>query len=150
MYAWGERRLVRLSAAAAEDGPWVFLGAGHDEKYQLRMRSRCASSLALPLGAREVARSRTFQTFGRLVARVETKRPIVALTFDDGPTAGVADEILRILESRQVRATFFVIGSHLAQEPDLGRRARGRWPRTRKPHLLAQPDGIALATVCPR
>jgi peptidoglycan/xylan/chitin deacetylase (PgdA/CDA1 family) len=123
MYAWGERRLVRLSAAAAEGravgSSW---GPVMTRSTQLRMAVSLCIVVALPLGAREVARSRTFQTFGRLVARVETKRPIVALTFDDGPTAGVADEILRILESRQVRATFFVIGSHLAQEPDLGRR----------------------------
>jgi peptidoglycan/xylan/chitin deacetylase (PgdA/CDA1 family) len=71
---------------------------------------------------RKLAQSRTFQTFGRLVARLQTERRMVALTFDDGPTAEAVDEILRILESRRIRATFFVVGSCLAQAPELGRR----------------------------
>ena len=74
------------------------------------------------LAIRELARCRTFQVFGRLVARADTDRPRVALTFDDGPTAEVIDEVLAVLASRRVRATFFVNGAHLADSPDLGRR----------------------------
>jgi peptidoglycan-N-acetylglucosamine deacetylase len=80
-------------------------------------------ALAATLGGLfRLARSRTVQVFGRLVARVETEQRVVALTFDDGPTAGPIDEVLGILEARQVRGTFFVNGSHLAQAPELGRR----------------------------
>jgi len=77
---------------------------------------------AAVVGVYQVARSRTFQTFGRLVARFPTDARVVALTFDDGPTNEAIDEVLRTLESRHVRGTFFVNGSHLAQTPDLGRR----------------------------
>lgn len=79
--------------------------------------------LALSLhGLHRLARSRTFQLFGRLVPRVETDRRVVALTFDDGPTKEAMDEVLDALDSRKARATFFVNGAHLAAAPELGRR----------------------------
>ena len=39
------------------------------------------------------------------------KRPMIALTFDDGPKAGVTDWLLDELEKRNVKVTFFLIGS---------------------------------------
>jgi cellulose synthase/poly-beta-1,6-N-acetylglucosamine synthase-like glycosyltransferase/peptidoglycan/xylan/chitin deacetylase (PgdA/CDA1 family) len=45
----------------------------------------------------------------------------VALTFDDGPTKWTAD-ILDELERHDVKATFFVIGTRVADRPDLVRR----------------------------
>ena len=73
-------------------------------------------------GLRELARSRTVQSFGRLVARVDASEPVVALTFDDGPTSARVDEIIRVLAAGNVRATFFVTGSELAAAPAAGRR----------------------------
>lgn len=73
-------------------------------------------------GAYLFGRSRTLQAFGRIVARVETARPVLALSFDDGPTRAAMDEVLQALASRGVRATFFVNGVHLEQAPELGRR----------------------------
>lgn len=43
-------------------------------------------------------------------------QPVVALTFDDGPSV-YTPAILRILRSRGVKATFFVIGRHLVRLP---------------------------------
>ncbi len=45
----------------------------------------------------------------------------VVLTFDDGPTKWTA-KILDVLAARGVKATFFVIGSRVAERPDLVRR----------------------------
>jgi cellulose synthase/poly-beta-1,6-N-acetylglucosamine synthase-like glycosyltransferase/peptidoglycan/xylan/chitin deacetylase (PgdA/CDA1 family) len=45
----------------------------------------------------------------------------VVLTFDDGPTKWTA-QILDVLATRGVKATFFVIGSRVAERPDLVRR----------------------------
>jgi len=45
----------------------------------------------------------------------------VALTFDDGPAPASTGRFLDQLASRQVRATFFLLGSMLAEAPDLGR-----------------------------
>jgi cellulose synthase/poly-beta-1,6-N-acetylglucosamine synthase-like glycosyltransferase/peptidoglycan/xylan/chitin deacetylase (PgdA/CDA1 family) len=47
----------------------------------------------------------------------------VVLTFDDGPTAWTA-KILDVLEEHRVPATFFVVGSRVAERPDLLRRMR--------------------------
>jgi len=38
----------------------------------------------------------------------------VTLTFDNGPTPGVTEEILELLSARNIRTTFFVIGEKLA------------------------------------
>ena len=64
----------------------------------------------------------TFQLFGGLVSRVETAEPIVALTFDDGPSDRRTEEILAILREHGARATFFVTGRALARKPETGRR----------------------------
>jgi chitin deacetylase len=69
----------------------------------------------------QLSKSRTFQFFGRIVPRVETSQRLVALTFDDGPTRDETAEVLRILREREVRATFFVTGGELAQNPEAGR-----------------------------
>jgi peptidoglycan/xylan/chitin deacetylase (PgdA/CDA1 family) len=55
----------------------------------------------------QVSRSRTFQFFGVIVPRVNTTEKIVALTFDDGPTASGTKEILGVLDEMKVKATFF-------------------------------------------
>ncbi len=73
-------------------------------------------------GVRRLARARTFQLAGTLVARVPTTERRVALTFDDGPTAAPLDTLLAVLGARGVRATFFVTGRELAAAPDAGRR----------------------------
>lgn len=68
----------------------------------------------------QVSKARSFQVFGRLVDRVETEKKLVALTFDDGPTAEVTRPLLDMLEKEQVRATFFVTGAELEKNMDRG------------------------------
>ncbi|WP_346618404.1 polysaccharide deacetylase family protein [Blastococcus montanus] len=46
----------------------------------------------------------------------------VALTFDDGPFPQNTPDVLDVLRSRGVKATFFVRGDHAAAHPDLVRR----------------------------
>ncbi|WP_332305337.1 polysaccharide deacetylase family protein [Rhizobium sp. GR12] len=62
------------------------------------------------LGLHFFSKSRTMQLFGTIIARVETDRPVVALTFDDGPSAGFTQSVLTILKDRGVKATFFLTG----------------------------------------
>lgn len=45
------------------------------------------------------------------------------LTFDDGPTKKATNKILDILKAENVRATFFVLGKHVKENPDITRRA---------------------------
>lgn len=70
----------------------------------------------------QISKSRTFQFFGEIVPRVNTQQKIVALTFDDGPIPGSAEEILSILNEGGIKATFFVTGAELEQNPEPGRK----------------------------
>ncbi len=73
-------------------------------------------------GVRKFAQSRSKQLFGAIVERVETSEMRVALTFDDGPTEELVDSIIRVLDERQAKATFFVTGQHLEETPKAGQR----------------------------
>jgi peptidoglycan/xylan/chitin deacetylase (PgdA/CDA1 family) len=48
--------------------------------------------------------------------------PFIALTFDDGPDPLYTPRILDILKEKEVPATFFLIGRHARQYPDIVRR----------------------------
>lgn len=74
--------------------------------------------LALAAGLWKLSGAPGFQFMGELVARVDTDRPLVALTFDDGPTQGYTEDILRILDAHGVPATFFLVGSAMEQAPE--------------------------------
>lgn len=54
-----------------------------------------------------------------VVKQVLTTEKAVALTFDDGPTRQWTPKILHLLQEYHVPATFFVIGSHAIQRPDI-------------------------------
>ena len=72
-------------------------------------------------GLRELASARSYQLFGDLVARVETSERVVALTFDDGPTAGPTEALLAALARHRVKATFFLVGQSIEAHPDQAR-----------------------------
>jgi peptidoglycan/xylan/chitin deacetylase (PgdA/CDA1 family) len=53
------------------------------------------------------------------IYRVRTERPLVALSFDDGPHLEFTSEVLEILERHRARATFFLIGERALRHPEL-------------------------------
>jgi peptidoglycan/xylan/chitin deacetylase (PgdA/CDA1 family) len=55
----------------------------------------------------------------RLVYRIKTNRPLVALSFDDGPHPTYTPQVLEILEKHHAKATFFLIGERAIRHPDL-------------------------------
>lgn len=57
--------------------------------------------------------------FGRPIARLRTDARAVALTFDDGPNPLATPPILEALAARGIKATFFVLGRHAEQWPEL-------------------------------
>ena len=73
-------------------------------------------------GLRQLARSRTVQLFGRLVAEAHPRDSVVALTFDDGPDGAVVDSLTEVLRAHGAQATFFLIGRELAESPEAGRK----------------------------
>jgi peptidoglycan/xylan/chitin deacetylase (PgdA/CDA1 family) len=77
--------------------------------------------------------------FGRVVDRGRRDRPLVAVTFDDGPNEPYTSRVLDILEAFDARATFFVLGARVEQWPhvvarmaaeghEIGNHAWDHWP----------------------
>ena len=66
------------------------------------------------------ARWPTSQIFGRTVLCGSDPREI-ALTFDDGPNGAYTQRLLDLLATYQVRATFFLVGQYVRQDPALAR-----------------------------
>ena len=61
----------------------------------------------------------------RIVWRVDTRAPLAALTFDDGPDPVYTPQVLDILARHEARATFFLIGENVRRHPELVARIRG-------------------------
>jgi len=53
---------------------------------------------------------------------VYTSKPVLALTFDDGPHPELTPRLLDILRAEGVRATFYVVGKNVEAYPDIARR----------------------------
>ena len=56
---------------------------------------------------------------GHTVCRGPTDAKILALTFDDGPSSPYTGQVLDILKSRGIPATFFVLGKNVQKYPEL-------------------------------
>jgi peptidoglycan/xylan/chitin deacetylase (PgdA/CDA1 family) len=90
-----------------------------------KVRSRCAESL--PATGTGTFRLRPVRAVGctggsaGLVTNGSRERPVVALTFDDGPSE-YTDDFLRILREKGVHGTFFEIGQEMPGREDVMRR----------------------------
>lgn len=69
----------------------------------------------------QASRSRCWTLTGAVTCRVDTAAPLVALTFDDGPTSGGVAAILPVLSRHGVQATFFLTGREATLHPELVR-----------------------------
>lgn len=63
------------------------------------------------------------QTYGPILAYGSGKEPLIALTFDDGPSK-YTESLLDVLREENVKATFFCVGKNALEYPDMVRRAR--------------------------
>lgn len=54
---------------------------------------------------------------------LDSDSKIAYLTFDDGPTTKMTNKILDILDEEDVVATFFVVGKHVKEHPEIVKRA---------------------------
>ncbi len=59
------------------------------------------------------------QLFGPYPYEVKTDEKIIALTFDDGPNEPYTSQILAILNSRNIKATFFQVGKRVERYPEV-------------------------------
>jgi peptidoglycan/xylan/chitin deacetylase (PgdA/CDA1 family) len=62
--------------------------------------------------------------FPRILWRVRTTQPLVALSFDDGPAPDHTPAVLEILARHDAHATFFLIGDRAVGRPDFVARLR--------------------------
>jgi len=53
------------------------------------------------------------------IYRVRTERPLVALSFDDGPHPEFTPQVLEILEQHDAKATFFLIGERALRHQEV-------------------------------
>ena len=74
-----------------------------------------AAALALTLtGVREIA----LTAGGGASVELPEEGGLVALTFDDGPRPSTTGRLLDGLALREIPATFFLVGSRLADDPE--------------------------------
>jgi peptidoglycan-N-acetylglucosamine deacetylase len=62
------------------------------------------------------------QVFGKYPWKASTKNKVMALTFDDGPNEPYTSQILDILDSSGVKATFFQVGKNVLKSPQTTKR----------------------------
>ena len=60
--------------------------------------------------------------FGKVVGSGSTPRPLIALTFDDGPSPEWTPGVLDALRDAGARATFFALGRQVRAHPEIARR----------------------------
>lgn len=51
-----------------------------------------------------------------IVYDIDPTKPVIALTFDDGPNTTTTNQVLDLLDKYQVRASFFLIGDNINDE----------------------------------
>ncbi|MGW1166383.1 bifunctional polysaccharide deacetylase/glycosyltransferase family 2 protein [Streptomyces sp. NPDC002550] len=90
-------------------------GIGQDDEIRARGRSD-AVPIRVTQGGPVIADAATS------AHTVQVKDRTIALTFDDGPDPVWTPRILDVLRRDHVRATFFVVGTEVADHPDLVRR----------------------------
>jgi len=78
-------------------------------------------AVTMLFGVYRLVNARCFALTGPVTCRVHTVRPVVALSFDDGPTELGVRSVLPVLEAYGARATFYVVGSEAAERPHLVR-----------------------------
>ena len=80
-----------------------------------------ACFLALCLGAITIFFDQAVLTRGGTTWREPIQEKVVALTFDDGPSQEWTPRILQELRTADVKATFFMLGKHVAEFPEIAR-----------------------------
>jgi len=104
---------LSVVACAQEKSEVALLRSGAGSSADLHPQSQpAAGRMAAPRAPRVPAQYN----------EVPMSRPIVALTFDDGPHPELTPRLLDILRHNGVRATFYVIGRSVAAHPDIARR----------------------------
>jgi peptidoglycan-N-acetylglucosamine deacetylase len=120
MIDWIAFLVAVVILAAVALALWTALGRHTRSTSATIGRLLLCLALALPIagfGTWRLSNARSIQLLGTLVHRVDVSDSVVALTFDDGPTPDATLRVLNDLAGEDVRATFFLNGSSMAEHP---------------------------------
>ena len=129
MHAVKTKRRINLSAVVAVSLFALLLLAGMisrntGEKHKETPPERNEPSEETALAAENAAEPENQPEEGQAPLRaVDPDKPMVALTFDDGPSGEYSPLILDCLEKNNAVATFFEIGCNVANYPEIDKRA---------------------------
>lgn len=90
-------------------------------KFVTALGAALALLAGVTLAVFQVSRARCFALVGEAICRVETSEPLVALTFDDGPTSDGVALATAALRAEGAHATFFLIGGAVQENAPLVR-----------------------------
>lgn len=97
---------------------WALLGADTKQENPAKEPKATADILAgNPTGTEPEGNQNVSNRY------IDPEKPMVALTFDDGPNGEYSPRILDCLEANDAVATFFEIGSRVIEHPELSKRA---------------------------
>ena len=89
-----------------------------------------SAALLLPLGALPSVNAAANPAAGKFYASGDPEKAEFALTYDDGP-GYITEDLLKLLEKRGVKVTFFMLGSSARAYPERAKKVRAAG------HLLA-------------
>ena len=114
---------AKLTKVTADEDSIEFKGLKPAAMYKIRVRSYIMYNEKNLMGEwSDVSTVKIAEKFS-IPDRIDPDKPMVALTFDDGPGYNDAsDRILDTLEKYNAKATFFMIGKNVAAHPDNVRR----------------------------
>ena len=81
------------------------------------MFALCATGLLLLGVVSLLLFSPKIQLFGTVINSVKTDKKIIALTFDDGPNEPYTAQLLKVLDTYNAKATFFMVGVNCERFP---------------------------------
>lgn len=73
------------------------------------------------------------------------KSQLLYLTFDDGPTHGVTDKVLELLDQYNAKATFFCLGKNIVEQAELFQNTK-QLGHTVANHSYSHPNGWKTST----
>lgn len=109
--------LILLLSVIAVQGFYLF----RTSRETSRLKESSATSAEIQKNRKllkEIAKN-DFGDFPFLPKRVDSKKKLIAFSFDDGPSRKNTEKILKALDKNNARATFFMLGQNASYYPDL-------------------------------
>lgn len=112
---------LQVGRFLAKGNPTESPGSGNSPEAIAGTDAVSAPSQPQNIGQNSVAVPKEFR--GQVVSQIEipNAEKVIALTFDDGPNSAVTAQVLAILKQYNAKATFFMSGANVEQNPDVAK-----------------------------